>query len=294
MSENNNGGGEGSSMMIIVLMMFASYCFCCLACLASGYMINEGYFSLGPLDDFLTFMYKTAPAPPDDDDDEVVDPPAAGGDGGDDDEDDKSKDSKYKNNCVYLYSDDKGKKYLRTLCVDNKKSRLTYSGSDVGDVSSIRYGKDVYTYVKGSVGSPLKISGKKNGFVDVDKKKTWSGKVKGITLEYRGGVDGKANEDYKDECTYLYSKSNGKGYLRKLCGKSSAHQKFDYSNNDAEILQVSSLRVGKKACALVNWGDNQWTKYLGFEQKQGATKVVNLPGDMRGNIKSIAYWKCNN
>ena len=56
MSENNNGGGEGrSTMMIIVLMMFSSYCFCCLACLASGYMINEGYFSLGPLDDFLTF-----------------------------------------------------------------------------------------------------------------------------------------------------------------------------------------------------------------------------------------------
>ncbi|MGA1563856.1 MAG: hypothetical protein ACO35C_04465 [Pontimonas sp.] len=164
--------------------------------------------------------------------------------------------SKYKENCVYLYTGKDAKSgYLRTICVDKKDPNKLGSWKWSADksVQSLRVGKEVKASVipEKAYGQTLTINGsdatKPINLTDKD----FADRAGAISVSYKQystSGDLKSVGGSMDEtCVYLYNDNNGNGYLDTACSKSSEIVLYQKSI----VNRVSSLRVGKRVSVVL-------------------------------------------
>lgn len=158
--------------------------------------------------------------------------------------------SKYKDNCVYLYTGkDATSGYLKTVCVDEKNPNKHTSWTWKPDttVQSLRVGKEVKASITGEkyTTTSLTINGQ-----DVSKPvnlsdKDFRDRAGGISVSYKSystngtlqNVGGARDEN----CVYVYNDDNGNGYLDVLCTKKSG----SVESTKSILKRASSLRIGK-------------------------------------------------
>lgn len=114
--------------------------------------------------------------------------------GNNDDDGDDKKD--YKNNCMYLYKDKDGKKYVTSKCTKDKE---TYKSSKLDGVSSIRVGKDLTVYLYDKKDKEKKYKGKNNNVYNLSG--NWNNDTKKIVIQH---------EDYKSSGSSSKDKTKDK------------------------------------------------------------------------------------
>jgi len=181
--------GDSTTTIVMVLVLVIILCSSCSSSVAV--LANENPSFGGSFLDFLRgdwynniFGYPVAPPGEYENEGEGVD---AGGNGSGDNEDDGDKDndkdrSKPKDNCVYLYKNKNGKKYLISKCTSSTK---TYKGSNVEEVSSIKVGKDLTVYVYDKDNKKKMYKGNKNKTYNLPSK--WNDNTRKLVLKHKDG-----------------------------------------------------------------------------------------------------------
>ena len=323
----NNGGDDGT--MIMVMIMISLVCCCCFCCMSSGLTAwaNDGCDTSGTFNFLVGDWYKTlmggmklfqcgTPNP----DPTVTNPTntnptsntntgSDGNDGNDGkdkkDKKDKKKDKKdkkndkknktvYKDNCVYLYQDADGKKYLKTICVTRSNPKGYWENGKIHGLSSIRYGKETQVYIlprnESNTDSAIRLNdgktkaGKLVNLGDFDDK---AGAISVLHKDYKGGQLKNVGGKYDEKCVYLYANSGGKGYMDKICSKSSG----PVPNTNGRLRQLSSLRVGKNAEALLTKTNSTGGSTRLSVNGQGANKVVNLSSAFNDQVNKIVVFR---
>jgi len=322
----NNGGDDGT--MIMIMIMICLVCFCCVSCCSSiltawandgcdtsgtfSFLVGEWYNTL--TGGFKLFQCGSPPPPPELTNPQNNDQNAAGtpgSDGKDDtkkkkdddkkkkkDDDKKKKNDKknvYKDNCVYLYRDPDGKKYLKTICVTRSNPRSYWENGQIHGLSSIRYGKKTQVHILPRNESNTTASVKFNGKTKAGKLVNLSsnnfddqaGAVSVMYKDYGGGQLKNVGGKYDEKCVYLYSNSGAKGYMDTICSKSSG----PVTNTNGRLKQLSSLRVGKNTSAVVTKTNSTGgTTYLSISG-HGTDKVQNLTPAFNDQINRIVVYR---
>ena len=290
MSDNSSG-----MMIVVISMMIMSSCVS--SSISSGVFVgaNENWFT-GQLFDWMdvgwwanvkSWFGLSTPPPT-----TVAaggDPTSAapGGTTGTGGGDGKLAESKYKDNCVYVYSDKDAKSgYAKTLCVDSKTPQTFWLEGSVNP-KSYRIGKEVKVNVfEGSnTSASLALNGKDVG-KPVNLPDKWQGRTYGMSAEYKS-YDSKGNLQNvgaaRDEkAVYLYGDENGKAFLNDIQSKASGDVTLKQSQFK-HLNYTSSMRVGKNTEVFL-YGGGKAQRFQG----SGTKNVINLsPHGFNDNLTEI-------
>jgi len=273
-------------MMVVISMMIMSSCVS--SSVSSGVFVgaNEDWFT-GQLFDWMdvgwwkdvkswfglgTKAPTTAAA--------GVEPTTTAAPGDDVGSEDKLSESKYKDNCVYIYSQGDAKSgYLESVCVDSNKPQRLWSVEDNTDKDpmSLRIGKEVKVNVvfDSNVEKSLSLNGE-----DVNKPvnlpESWVGHSRAISASYKSyDSTGKLQNvgDARDEkAVYLYGDNDGKAFLTDIQSKASRNVNITKSQFKY-IDYTSSMRVGKNVEVFL-YGGGKAKRFQG----SGTKNVINLDG----------------
>lgn len=288
MSDNSGG-----MMIVVISMMIMSSCVS--SSISSGVFVgaNENWFT-GQLFDWMDVgwwanvksWFGLSTPPPTTvaagaDPTTTAAPGTGGGDG-------KLNESKYKDNCVYVYSDKDAKSgFVNSLCVDSKTPQRFWNRKIPTNVKSYRIGKEVKLNnfaVSHSLPS-LSLNGQ-----DVNKpvnlSDSWQGRVSGMSAEYKS-YDSKGNLQNvgaaRDEkAVYLYGDENGKAFLNDIQSKASGDVILKQSQFK-HLNYTSSMRVGKNTEVFL-YGGGKSQRFQG----SGTKNVINLsPHGFNDNLTEI-------
>lgn len=254
---------ENDSTMII-LVVVVLVIICCSSCSSSLVVLaNENPSFGGSALDFLRgdwyytiFGYPTGSSG---EYEGEVDT-GGGGSGNNDDDNDKDgdKDKKYKNNCVYLYKDKDGKKYLISKCTDEVK---TYKGSKLDGMSSLRVGKDLKVYLYDKNNKKKAYEGKKDKVFNLSGK--WNNDTRKIILRHKNTQTSEWKKDQvqnvkdkidavieyaesvkgQDSCKSKVCLYEHRDYKGKSVGFDGEARIYDFRNNSFMDGKISSIKI---------------------------------------------------
>ena len=257
---------ETDSMMII-LVVVVLVIICCSSCSSSlTVLANENPSFGGGALDFLrgdwyhTILgYPTAPSDEYEDEGEV-DTGGGGGSGNNDEDNDKDgdKDRTYKKNCVYMYKDKDGKKYITSKCTDEIK---TYKGSKLDGMSSIRVGEDLKVYLYDKNSKKKTYKGKKDKVYNLSGK--WNNDTRKIVLRHNDTLSSDWKKDKvrdavdkltavieyaesvkgQDTCTSKVCLYEHRDYKGKSVGFDGEARIYDFTNNSYMDGKISSIKI---------------------------------------------------
>jgi len=161
-----------------------------------------------------------------------------------DDEDGDNK-KEYKNNCVYLYKDKDGKKYLVSKCTSSSK---TYKGSKLDGMSSIRVGKDLTVYLYDKKDKKKTYKGEKDKVYNLSG--NWNNDTKKLVLKHKdgggssgGGSSKGENSGGNDSCSSKICLYEHRDYGGKYLGYDGVTRVYDFRDNSHMKGKISSMKI---------------------------------------------------
>lgn len=245
---------DSTTTIVMVLVLVIILCSSCSSSVTV--LANENPSFGGSFLDFLRgdwynniFGYPVAPPGEYENEGEGVD---AGGNEDDGDKDNDKDRSKPKDNCVYLYKNKNGKKYLISKCTSSTK---TYNGSNVEEVSSIKVGKDLTVYVYDKDNKKKMYKGNKNKTYNLPSK--WNDNTRKLVLKHKdggsssggssegssGGSSKGENSGGSDSCSSKICLYEHRDYGGKYLGFDGEDRIYDFRNNSHMKGKISSMKI---------------------------------------------------
>jgi hypothetical protein len=287
--------GDSTTTIVMVLVLVIILCSSCSSSVTV--LANENPSFGGSFLDFLRgdwynniFGYPVAPPGEYENEGEGVDAGGNGGDNEDDGDKDNDKDrSKPKDNCVYLYKNKNGKKYLISKCTSSTK---TYKGSNVEEVSSIKVGKDLTVYVYDKDNKKKMYKGNKNKTYNLSSK--WDNKTKKLVLKHKdgggssggGGSSKGENSGGSDSCSSKICLYEHRDYGGKYLGFNGEDRIYDFRNNSHMKGKISSMKID---------GGHELTAYMkprySGDKKTFSGNTHWIGNTWNDNINSFVIYK---